>query len=190
MSGGQKRKLCLAMAFIGGSDVIFLDEPTSGMDPVTRRSVWDFLNKNKQDRTIVLTTHFMDEGIIIIILLFILLLYYYYSLITRYLWCNAFIIMIITADFLGDRVAIISHGKLRCAGSSLFLKSRLGVGYTLTMTKNKECNASVVDKFILHSIPGSSVLAAFGGELSYRYFIINNFNIPLFFFCILLHCID
>lgn len=62
LSGGQKRKLCLAMAFVGGSDVIFLDEPTSGMDPVTRRGVWDFLNANKKGRTIVLTTHFMDEG--------------------------------------------------------------------------------------------------------------------------------
>lgn len=64
LSGGQKRKLCLAMAFIGGSDVIFLDEPTSGMDPVTRRGVWDFLNNNKKGKTIVLTTHFMDEGIL------------------------------------------------------------------------------------------------------------------------------
>ena len=64
LSGGQKRKLCLAMAFVGGSDVIFLDEPTSGMDPVTRRGVWDFLNANKKGRTIVLTTHFMDEGIL------------------------------------------------------------------------------------------------------------------------------
>ena len=63
LSGGQRRKLCLAMAFVGGSDVIFLDEPTSGMDPVTRRGVWDFLNANKKGRTIVLTTHFMDEGI-------------------------------------------------------------------------------------------------------------------------------
>lgn len=62
LSGGQKRKVCLAMAFIGGSDVVFLDEPTSGMDPVTRRGVWDFLNANKKGRTIVLTTHFMDEG--------------------------------------------------------------------------------------------------------------------------------
>jgi ATP-binding cassette subfamily A (ABC1) protein 3 len=133
LSGGQKRKLCLAMAFVGGSDVIFLDEPTSGMDPVTRRGVWDFLNNNKKGKTIVLTTHFMDE-----------------------------------ADFLGDRVAIISHGSLRCAGSSLFLKSRLGVGYLLTMTKNKTCDSTKVDQLVLNTIHGSNILAAFGGELSYR----------------------
>lgn len=40
---------------------MYLDEPTSGMDPVTRRSVWDFLNKYKAGKAIVLTTHFMDE---------------------------------------------------------------------------------------------------------------------------------
>eukprot|EP00026_Physarum_polycephalum_P000423 Phypoly_transcript_00424.p1 GENE.Phypoly_transcript_00424~~Phypoly_transcript_00424.p1 ORF type:complete len:1603 (+),score=299.16 Phypoly_transcript_00424:284-4810(+) len=133
LSGGQKRKLCLAMAFVGGSDVIFLDEPTSGMDPVTRRGVWDFLNANKKGRTIVLTTHFMDE-----------------------------------ADFLGDRVAIISHGQLRCAGSSLFLKSRLGVGYLLVMTKNKSCEPEKVNDIVLRNIPGATVLSAFGGELQYR----------------------
>jgi ATP-binding cassette subfamily A (ABC1) protein 3 len=43
LSGGNKRKLCLAMALIGGSKVIFLDEPTSGMDPVTRRKIWNIL---------------------------------------------------------------------------------------------------------------------------------------------------
>ena len=43
MSGGNKRKLSLGMALIGKSKIIFLDEPTSGMDPVTRRAIWDIL---------------------------------------------------------------------------------------------------------------------------------------------------
>lgn len=43
LSGGNKRKLCLAMALVGGSKVIFLDEPTSGMDPITRRKIWNIL---------------------------------------------------------------------------------------------------------------------------------------------------
>lgn len=51
------------MALIGKSKVIFLDEPTSGMDPVTRRSIWDILQNLKQERrTLILTTHHLDEA--------------------------------------------------------------------------------------------------------------------------------
>ncbi|CAG7785272.1 unnamed protein product, partial [Allacma fusca] len=62
LSGGMKRKLCVAIAFSGDSKTIFLDEPTSGVDPFSRRSIWELLLKYKQGRTIVLTTHFMDEA--------------------------------------------------------------------------------------------------------------------------------
>lgn len=51
------------MALIGGSDIVFLDEPTSGMDPNTRRSIWQILLDCKNsNRTIVLTTHHLDEA--------------------------------------------------------------------------------------------------------------------------------
>jgi ATP-binding cassette, subfamily A (ABC1), member 3 len=51
------------MALIGGSKIIFLDEPTSGMDPVSRREIWDILESIRNDgRTIVLTTHHLDEA--------------------------------------------------------------------------------------------------------------------------------
>ena len=49
----------VAIALIGGSEVVILDEPTSGMDPYARRATWDLLNKYKKDRTMLLTTHFM-----------------------------------------------------------------------------------------------------------------------------------
>ncbi|XP_049296749.1 phospholipid-transporting ATPase ABCA3-like [Anopheles funestus] len=62
LSGGMKRKLSLAVALCGGSRVVFCDEPTSGMDPGARRIVWDLLQQEKRDRTIVLSTHFMDEA--------------------------------------------------------------------------------------------------------------------------------
>ncbi|XP_006876045.1 PREDICTED: ATP-binding cassette sub-family A member 3-like [Chrysochloris asiatica] len=62
LSGGMKRKLCIIIALIGGSKVVILDEPTSGMDPISRRVTWDLLQHYKQDRTILLTTHFMDEA--------------------------------------------------------------------------------------------------------------------------------
>ena len=87
LSGGQKRKLSVGIAFIGGSRIVFLDEPTSGMDPYSRRFTWNVIRSHREGRVVVLTTHFMDD-----------------------------------ADLLGDRIAIMGDGKLRCCGSSLFLK--------------------------------------------------------------------
>jgi ATP-binding cassette subfamily A (ABC1) protein 3 len=62
LSGGQKRKLSLAIALIGGSTIIMLDEPTSGMDLTARRKMWDMLKNAKQGRIIILTTHYMEEA--------------------------------------------------------------------------------------------------------------------------------
>uniref|UniRef100_A0A5F9CAV9 ATP binding cassette subfamily A member 3 n=1 Tax=Oryctolagus cuniculus TaxID=9986 RepID=A0A5F9CAV9_RABIT len=62
LSGGMKRKLSVGIALIAGSKVLMLDEPTSGMDAISRRAVWDLLQQQKSDRTILLTTHFMDEA--------------------------------------------------------------------------------------------------------------------------------
>uniref|UniRef100_A0A7N6B5H3 ABC transporter domain-containing protein n=1 Tax=Anabas testudineus TaxID=64144 RepID=A0A7N6B5H3_ANATE len=102
LSGGMQRKLSVALAFVGGSKVVILDEPTAGVDPYARRGIWDLLLKYRQGRTIILSTHHMDE-----------------------------------ADILGDRIAIISHGKLCCVGSSLYLKNQLGTGYYLTLVKKE-----------------------------------------------------
>jgi ATP-binding cassette subfamily A (ABC1) protein 3 len=62
LSGGQKRKLCVGIAFIGGSKVILLDEPTSGMDTYARRHLWEMVKRYKKDRIIILCTHYMDEA--------------------------------------------------------------------------------------------------------------------------------
>uniref|UniRef100_A0A4W4H8L4 P-type phospholipid transporter n=1 Tax=Electrophorus electricus TaxID=8005 RepID=A0A4W4H8L4_ELEEL len=103
LSGGMQRKLSVAIAFIGGSKVVVLDEPTAGVDPYSRRGIWDLLLKYRKERTIILSTHYMDE-----------------------------------ADLLGDRIAIISQGRLCCCGSPLFLKARLGMGYYLTAVKESQ----------------------------------------------------
>ncbi|XP_030838891.1 uncharacterized protein LOC100890089 isoform X11 [Strongylocentrotus purpuratus] len=100
LSGGMKRKLSVAMAFVGHSTIIILDEPTSGVDPHARRAIWNLIMKQKTGRTIVLCTHFMDE-----------------------------------ADILGDRIAILDQGHLRCCGSPAFLKSRFSSGYRLSLAK-------------------------------------------------------
>ncbi|CAD8050496.1 unnamed protein product [Paramecium sonneborni] len=63
LSGGSKRKLSLAMSLVGDSKIIFLDEPTSGMDAYSRRSIWNILERIREDkRTIILTTHHLDEA--------------------------------------------------------------------------------------------------------------------------------
>lgn len=70
---------------------MILDEPTSGMDPGARRQTWDILQKFKEGRTLILSTHFMDE-----------------------------------ADLLGDRIAIMAEGVVKCCGTSYFLKKTYG----------------------------------------------------------------
>ena len=62
LSGGQKRKLQLAIALLGDAKIVLLDEPSSGMDPTARREAWDIIEKAKKDRIIILTTHYMDEA--------------------------------------------------------------------------------------------------------------------------------
>jgi ABC-type multidrug transport system ATPase subunit len=61
-SGGMKRRLSVAISAIGNPKVIFFDEPTTGMDPVSRHSVWELMQDLKKDKTIVLTTHAMEEA--------------------------------------------------------------------------------------------------------------------------------
>lgn len=97
-SGGMKRRLSVACALLGDPKLVFLDEPTTGMDPVSRRQVWDIIERAKQGRAIILTTHSMEE-----------------------------------ADILGDRIAIMARGNLRCLGTSLRLKQKFGAGYQVQL---------------------------------------------------------
>lgn len=133
LSGGMKRKLCIGIALCGESKFILLDEPTAGMDPTARRALWDLLQMEKKSRTIILSTHFMDE-----------------------------------ADVLGDRIAIMHEGRLKCYGSSHFLKKEFGEGYSLTFEKSKLCKVSEVTRILEQFIPNIEMTANVGTELSFR----------------------
>ncbi|KAK6172501.1 hypothetical protein SNE40_016137 [Patella caerulea] len=132
LSGGQKRKLSVGIALIGGSQTVILDEPTSGMDPASRRQTWDILQRNRSTRTILLTTHFMDE-----------------------------------ADLLGDRIAIMADGKVRCCGGSHFLKQLYGSGYHLVIVKSETCDVSAVTELVQTHIPLATLESEISAEISY-----------------------
>lgn len=96
LTESQKRKLCIAIAFIGNPKYVFLDEPTEGLDLISRKQIWDFLLNKKKDRVIFLVTNNMEE-----------------------------------ADIITDRKLIISHGKMRCIGTSLYLKEHFNMKYSM-----------------------------------------------------------
>uniref|UniRef100_A0A914PDV4 ABC transporter domain-containing protein n=1 Tax=Panagrolaimus davidi TaxID=227884 RepID=A0A914PDV4_9BILA len=138
LSGGQKRKLSLAIALIGGSEIVTLDEPTSGMDPGARHETWGLLQEEKKSRTILLTTHFMEE-----------------------------------ADLLGDRIAIMAHGRLQCCGSSMFLKNLYKAGYLLTIEYgNADQNSLKAFKestlnFLKTYCPNTEINSDIGAEVTF-----------------------
>ncbi|KAL3853222.1 hypothetical protein ACJMK2_016778 [Sinanodonta woodiana] len=132
LSGGQKRKLSVGIALIAGSKIVILDEPTSGMDPAARRQTWEILQKFRSGRTMILTTHFMDE-----------------------------------ADILGDRIAIMSNGVVKCAGKSMFLKRIFGAGYHMVMVKNKTCNVDRVTAVVNNYVPTATLESEISAEVSY-----------------------
>ncbi|KAG0273216.1 hypothetical protein BGZ97_010776, partial [Linnemannia gamsii] len=62
LSGGEMRRVSIAISLLGDNRVVFLDEPSTGLDPEVRRVIWDIVNRVKVNRTVVLTTHSMEEA--------------------------------------------------------------------------------------------------------------------------------
>ncbi|XP_048221136.1 ATP-binding cassette sub-family A member 9 [Perognathus longimembris pacificus] len=132
LSGGQKRKVTLGIAILGDPQVLLLDEPTAGLDPVSRHRVWNLLKERRSDRVILFSTQFMDE-----------------------------------ADILADRKVFISNGRLKCAGSSLFLKKKWGIGYHLSLHLNEMCDPESITTLVKQHIPDAKLTAQNGEKLVY-----------------------
>ena len=130
-SGGMKRRLSFAIATIGEPNVVMLDEPTTGMDPMNRRFVWDMVHTVKARRTVVLTTHSMEE-----------------------------------ADALGDRIGIMTKGKLVALGSPLHLKGKFGEGYRLQLVAPRDSVAPIKAK-VADLLPAAEILGEESGNLVY-----------------------
>ncbi|NWY53439.1 ABCAA protein, partial [Chionis minor] len=129
LSGGQKRKLSIGIAMLGNPQVLLLDEPTAGLDPLSRHQVWSLLKEHRAGRVILFSTQFMDE-----------------------------------ADILADRKAFISHGRLKCVGSSLFLKKKWGIGYHLRIHVSESCDLENVTSLVKRHIPN----VIFSGHSQYE----------------------
>ncbi|KAF1568003.1 UNVERIFIED_CONTAM: ATP-binding cassette sub-family A member 10, partial [Eudyptes robustus] len=129
LSGGQKRKLSIGIAMLGNPQVLFLDEPTAGLDPLSRHQMWSLLKEHRAGRVILFSTQFMDE-----------------------------------ADILADRKAFISHGRLKCVGSSLFLKKKWGIGYHLRIHVSESCDLENVTSLVKRYIPN----VIFSGHSQYE----------------------
>ncbi|XP_047612602.1 ATP-binding cassette sub-family A member 9-like isoform X2 [Phacochoerus africanus] len=132
LSGGQKRKLTLGIAILGDPQVLLLDEPTAGSDPLSRHRVWNLLKERKSDRVILFSTQFMDE-----------------------------------ADLLADRKVFISNGRLRCVGSSLFLKKKWGIGYHLSLHLKETCDPDSITSLVKQHIPEAKLAAQSEEKLVY-----------------------
>ncbi|KAK2491708.1 hypothetical protein MC885_008782, partial [Smutsia gigantea] len=132
LSGGQKRKLTFGIAILGDPQIFLLDEPTAGLDPLSRHQVWNFLKERRTDRVILFSTQFMDE-----------------------------------ADILADRKVFLSKGKLKCAGSSLFLKKKWGIGYHLSLQLNEMCVQEKITSLVKQHIPDAKLSAESEGKLVY-----------------------
>jgi ATP-binding cassette subfamily A (ABC1) protein 3 len=146
LSGGQKRKLSLGIALIGDSKVVVLDEPTSGMDPYSRRATWNIIQRNKRGRIILLTTHFMDEADI----------------------------LGDRVSIMADGVLQCSGSPLylkKCYGVGYTLTIARPVGHSAE--EEKQVSEALppserVEQLVLQQIPQAQVLSKVGAEQSYR----------------------
>ena len=113
------------------------------MDPFNRREIWELIRQYKSKRTVILTTHFMEE-----------------------------------ADALSDRIAIMNHGRIKCCGSPMFLKSVFGCGYNLSVSKDENFNKDALITMLKSNVASYNVEHDVSGEIKVSLMMIDSDNIP------------
>ncbi|KAL7580790.1 hypothetical protein ACA910_001068 [Epithemia clementina (nom. ined.)] len=128
LSGGMRRRLSIAISLIGAPSVLLLDEPTTGLDPSTRNTIWDLIGSfATTNRAVIITTHMMLE-----------------------------------ADSLCNRIAIMAKGKLKTIGTQQWLKDTYGSGYLLqlNLVKSDEETQNRALDFVRHNLhPDATILS-------------------------------
>ena len=117
LSEGQKRKLCIALALLSASRIIILDEPTTGLDVVSKKKLWEFLKSYQKDKILLITTHSLSE-----------------------------------AEYLANRIGIMSEGHLICSGTSSYLKSNYAGGFNINLIINPKVFNENSKKIIFEKI--------------------------------------
>ena len=209
LSGGQRRKCSIAIALIGGSKIVILDEPTSGMDPYSRRSTWSLIQVSKRVERMgvqwrgavraVLETWLSWLVVVVVVGCCteppgrphhfahhslhgathgVTFFPFYFPFLTCVCVCVCCVCVFVCrcspcllqdeADLLGDRICIMSDGRLQCAGSPHFLKEQYGVGYHLTVGKQAACVSQHVIDLVQTHVPDSRVMSDVGAELSFQ----------------------
>lgn len=126
LSGGMRRRLSIAIAFIGAPQTLLLDEPTTGLDPSTRNEIWSLISSfAAEERSIIITTHMMIE-----------------------------------ADTLCNRIAIIGQGKLKVVATQQHLKDKYGSGYILQLNliRSSQENQDKAMAFVRNHLHEDAVL--------------------------------
>ncbi|KAG9390094.1 ABC transporter [Carpediemonas membranifera] len=134
-SGGMKRRLSVAISMIGNPSIVVMDEPTTGLDPASRRQLWSSIRESQGKRTFILTTHSMEE-----------------------------------AEALGNNVAIIVDGKLKCLAPAENLKEFYGSGYKLVVTskdEDTEDGADAITDLVLGAVEGATLTESMFGTRTF-----------------------
>ena len=160
LSGGNKRKLCMAVSLAGDPKFLVLDEPTSGMDPKARRACWEVLRKRREGRVTLLTTHFMDEAEMLSDRVAVLK--------DGKVQCSGSPLFLKNRFGLGYNLTVVVEPALsRKAGMNQFLHDQKTHVQSVTAEPLIDV-ASELLSLLSHYVPGVKLTRRFGKELTYR----------------------
>ncbi|XP_051267127.1 retinal-specific phospholipid-transporting ATPase ABCA4a isoform X3 [Dicentrarchus labrax] len=171
LSGGMQRKLSVALAFVGGAKVVILDEPTSGVDPYSRRSIWDLLLKYRAGRTVIMSTHHMDEADLLSDRVAIISLGRLYCCGSPIFLKNCF-----GAGFYLTLVRRMKHDtpKANCdctddcsCTCSKCSKFKVNQEESQTPDRQMDGNMETITALVHHHVPQARLIEAIGQELTY-----------------------